>query len=110
MFATLVCGIPAFAADAKDIRWSCLTFRGDTAFVIQIADGTAEVLSANRFAAVVPTLVGGPFQNLVTFGGGETPDIMSTDGKFTLMGGSLDYRSNTGEFLHLDDVKCTDVK
>jgi len=101
----------SFASDARNIILECQSMTGWEVTAVSVTGGEATVSSYSMIAQHTAIVLGGPFRGLETFGGGDFVGVKTADGSFSLIGGSLEYRSNfNGEMVHVDNVKCTNAK
>ena len=114
MSIVLFSSMSAFAGDAGNINWSCSRTIGNEVTLVNVKNGKATVKKYNNQSELAPELVGGPYQPLETFDGGEArPGIeiigvkTSNDDSFCFIAGALTYKTNSsGQFIHLTGMKC----
>jgi hypothetical protein len=97
----------ALAGDASNVKWSCIQTTGYTVTIVNIENGQATVSSYSRINGMQPMVVGGPFTNLETYGGGDYIGVRTVDSAgFSLIAGNLEYRSRFGGTIRVDGVTC----
>lgn len=100
----------SFAGDASGIQWSCSASQGYLVTGVVIENGEAYITTYSKINEMAPMTVGGPYQDLVTFGGGDFIGVKSIDGSFSLIAGSLRATLNDGSSLSLDNVVCRNAR
>ena len=98
--------VNSFAGDASALRWSCTADQGTEVTMVQVENGTATVTGYSKIAEHMPMIIGGPFKNLETFGGGDFFGVKTQDGNFSLIANTMTFKSTFGGKVTVDNVHC----